>query len=213
VDDWVRLLFWYGLIETSFGTMDMIFSGFDDCISASWFARARSTRFAAPGAFLLADSGLALFAAPDRAHRGRPDHPGRICQPARYPLDARPKLLYLPVVFASQVLAMGALFIIGATLTFWTVQSVEAMNILTYGGTEMMSYPVRSTRVDARFFTYVIPFVFLNYYPALYFLDKPDPLNLPPVAPFLAPLVAVVMFFLALRFWKFGMDHYQSTGS
>ena len=48
----------------------------------------------------------------------------------------------LPEVFpvlASQVLAMGALFVIGSTITFWTLQKVEATNILTYGGTELMS--------------------------------------------------------------------------
>jgi ABC-2 type transport system permease protein len=109
---------------------------------------------------------------------------------------------------------MGALFIVGATITFWTVQSVEAINILTYGGVEMMSYPVQIYPPWMRFFfMYIIPFVFLNYSPALYFFDKPDPLHLPPFAPFLAPLVAVILFALALRFWEFGMDHYQSTGS
>ena len=39
------------------------------------------------------------------------------------------------------------------------------------------------------FFTYVMPFIFLNYYPALFFLDKPDPLGMPAFAPFLAPFV------------------------
>jgi ABC-2 type transport system permease protein len=53
----------------------------------------------------------------------------------------------------------------------------------------------------------------MNYYPALFFLDKPDPLNMPAFAPFLAPFVAAILFWLALRFWRFGLNHYQSTGS
>ena len=64
-----------------------------------------------------------------------------------------------------------------------------------------------------RFFTYILPFIFMNYYPALFFLDKPDPLNMPAFAPFLAPFVAAILFWLALRFWRFGLNHYQSTGS
>jgi ABC-2 type transport system permease protein len=40
-----------------------------------------------------------------------------------------------------------------------------------------------------RFFTYIVPAIFLNYYPALYFLNKPDPFNFPAFAPFLSPLV------------------------
>jgi ABC-2 type transport system permease protein len=124
------------------------------------------------------------------------------------------KILYVPVVITSQVLMMGALFMMGSVITFWTLQSVEAVNILTYGGTDMMAYPMHIYSVRmVRFFTYIVPFLFLNYAPALYFLDKPDPLGLPQAAPFLAPLVAGGFFLLALRFWRFGIDHYQSTGS
>jgi ABC-2 type transport system permease protein len=124
------------------------------------------------------------------------------------------KVLYLPVALASQVVGMGALFIAGGTLTFWTIQRIEAMNILTYGGQEMMSYPMNIYPGWLRsIFTYLVPLIFLNYYPALFFLDKPDPLNFPPFAPFIAPVMAGLMLLAALRFWKFGVDHYQSTGT
>jgi ABC-2 type transport system permease protein len=64
-----------------------------------------------------------------------------------------------------------------------------------------------------RIFTFVVPAIFLNYYPALYFLDKPDPFNFPAFAHFLAPVAGAVVFALALAFWKFGLEHYQSTGN
>lgn len=209
-----EIAFLVGLIETSFGTMDMIFSGFDDTyfsqlihqgtldqillrpVNAFWqilgsrFLLRRLGRVA-EGLIILGVS-LSLL-------------------DIQWTVD---RILYLPVVLASQVLAMGALFIVGSTLTFWTVQSVEAVNILTYGGTELMSYPMHIYPAWLRrFFTYAVPFVFLNYYPALYFLDKPDPLNFSRTASFLAPLVGLVMFILALRFWKLGMNRYQSTGT
>ena len=58
-----------------------------------------------------------------------------------------------------------------------------------------MSYPMQIyPRWMRGFFTYVMPFIFLNYYPALYFLDKPDPLHFPAFAPFLAPFVGVGLF-------------------
>jgi ABC-2 type transport system permease protein len=118
------------------------------------------------------------------------------------------------VVYASQVLAMGALFIIGSTITFWTLQKIEAVNILTYGGTELMSYPMHVyPGWMRRFFTFAVPFIFLNFYPALYFLDKPDPLGFPAFAPFIAPLVAVIFFAAALLFWRVGINHYQSSGT
>ncbi|MEW5988101.1 MAG: ABC-2 family transporter protein, partial [Chloroflexota bacterium] len=90
----------------------------------------------------------------------------------------------------------------------------EVVNIFTYGGSEMMSYPMSIYQGWLRrFFTFVVPAIFLNYYPALYFLDKPDPLGLPAVAPFLAPVVGLGVLTLALLFWRFGVRHYQSTGT
>jgi ABC-2 type transport system permease protein len=209
-----EIAFLVGLIETSFGTMDLIFSGFDDTyfsqlihqgtldqillrpVNSFW--QVLGSRFLLRRIGRIAEGLIILGVAVSLLQ-----------------IDwTAGRLLYLPVVFVSQVLTMGALFIIGSTITFWTVQSVEAVNILTYGGTELMSYPIQIYPNWFRnFFTYVIPFVFLNYYPALYFLDKPDPFGMSGAAPFLSPLVGVMMFALALRFWRFGMDRYQSTGS
>ncbi len=64
-----------------------------------------------------------------------------------------------------------------------------------------------------KLFTFIIPAAFLNYYPALYFLDKPDPFGLPPFAPFLSPLAGLGVLLAALAFWRFGIRNYQSTGS
>jgi ABC-2 type transport system permease protein len=112
------------------------------------------------------------------------------------------------------VLVMGALFMFGSTLTFWTLQSIEAVNILTYGGSELMSYPMTIYPPwMQRLFTFIFPFIFLNYYPALYFLDKPDPLRFPAFAPFMAPFVALAFFIAALWFWRVGINHYQSSGT
>jgi ABC-2 type transport system permease protein len=104
--------------------------------------------------------------------------------------------------------------VIGATITFWTVESIEAINILTYGGSELMAYPMQIYQDWMRlFFTYVVPAIFLNYYPALYFLDKPDPFHLPVWAHFLAPLAGFGVLGAGLLFWRYGLRHYQSTGS
>ena len=124
------------------------------------------------------------------------------------------KILYLPIVLASLSAFFGGLFIIGSTTTFWTVKRVEVINIFTYGGNEMMSYPMHIyTDGMRRFFTYVVPAIFVNYYPALYFLNKPDPLSMPAFAPFLSPIVGFGALAGALAFWRFGVRHYASTGT
>jgi ABC-2 type transport system permease protein len=64
-----------------------------------------------------------------------------------------------------------------------------------------------------RFFTYILPAIFLNYYPALYVMNKPDPLGLPAWVAWLAPLAGLAVFSLALLFWRYGLSKYQSTGT
>jgi ABC-2 type transport system permease protein len=64
-----------------------------------------------------------------------------------------------------------------------------------------------------RFFTYVIPAIFMNYYPALYLLDKPDPFGMPVFVRFLAPVAGLGLLAAALIFWQYGLRHYESTGS
>ncbi len=124
------------------------------------------------------------------------------------------KIAYLPVLVISIMIFFGALFVVGSTIIFWTIERVEAINILTYGGTELIEYPFHIYTKPIRFiFMYVIPFAFISYYPGIWLMDKPDPFNLPAFTPFLAPFIALLAFFLALKFWQFGINHYQSTGT
>lgn len=209
-----EIAFLYGMIEASFGVMDMIFSGFDPDYFSVYIRQGSLDQL------LLRPVGITWQVLGSQFLLRRF---GRIFEGLAVFLYALTqvqiewtlgKLLYLPVVFVSQVLAMGALFIAGSTLTFWTVQRSEAINILTYGGAEMMSYPMHIYPAwMQRFFTYIIPFIFLNFYPALYFLDRPDPLGLPAFAPFLTPFVALGLFAAALLFWRYGISQYQSSGT
>jgi len=64
-----------------------------------------------------------------------------------------------------------------------------------------------------RFFTFVVPLAFVTYLPALYILDRPDPLGLPRALQFCSLLVAAVFFLAARAAWALGVRHYQSTGS
>lgn len=130
-------------------------------------------------------------------------------------------LVWTPVktlVFLSAVTSTALVFftvlVIGAALCFWTVESSEAQNIFTYGGTELASYPLHIyDRWLRAAFLYLVPLGLTSYYPTLYILAKPDPLGLPSVTPFLAPAVAATFFVAGLGVWRLGLRHYQSTGS
>ena len=64
-----------------------------------------------------------------------------------------------------------------------------------------------------RFFMFVVPLAFVSYFPALHLLERPDPLGLPTWLQLASPAVAVVFLLVAGVAWRFGVAHYQSTGS
>ena len=131
-----------------------------------------------------------------------------------HPIWPLEKWLFLMVALAAGSLFFMAIFIVGATTAFWTPQTAELANIFTYGGNFMTSYPMHIYEEWMRsVFTFVIPMAFINYYPALYLLDRPDPFGLPAWTPFLSPLVSGTVLVVSLAIWRFGVRHYQSTGS
>ena len=54
---------------------------------------------------------------------------------------------------------------------------------------------------------------FVNYYPALWLLDKPDPLGGPAWLAFASPFVCLAVFGVGVRMWWYGVQKYTSTGS
>ena len=209
-----EIAFLYATIETAFGVTDLLIGGFDP----DYFAV--QVRIGTLDQMLLRPVNVALQILSLNFSARRL---GRIAQGALVLALALSragihwtwgKVLYLPLMLLGISLFFAGLFIFGSTLTFWTVERIEAINIFTYGGTEMMAYPMSVYPLwMRRFFTFVVPAIFLNYYPALYFLDKPDPLGFPAFAPFVAPLAGLVVLLGAAGFWRFGLGHYQSTGT
>jgi len=209
-----EVAFLYGMVETAFGVMDMLFGGFDPQNFG------RQVRLGRLDQLLLRPINITLQVLGSEFIIRRL---GRIFQGSVILVFAARtlqidwtilKVAYLPVVFVSLVAFFGGLFIVGATITFWTLESIEVINILTYGGAEMMSYPMSIYPLNMRrFFTFIVPAIFLIYYPALYILGKPDPLGMPIGAYFLSPIAGFGVLIVGLLFWQYGIRHYQSTGT
>ncbi len=107
-----------------------------------------------------------------------------------------------------------AILLLGATMCFWTVETTELTNILTYGGCTLLSYPLTIyNRGLQRFFLAVVPLAFGSFVPACYVLGRALPFGLPPALAFGAPIVALVFAGLSGAAWRVGVRHYQSTGS
>jgi ABC-2 type transport system permease protein len=124
------------------------------------------------------------------------------------------KVAILPVGIASGAVVFIAILLLGATMCFWTVETTELTNILTYGGCTMLGYPLTIyTRSFQRFFLFVVPLAFGSYVPACYVLGRPLPFGLPSALAFAAPLIALVFGLAAGAIWRVGIRRYQGTGS
>ncbi|MDA0710335.1 MAG: ABC-2 family transporter protein [bacterium] len=107
-----------------------------------------------------------------------------------------------------------ALMVIQATVAFWTTESLELMNTMTYGGVQTAQYPLSIYRAWFRkFFTYAVPLASVSYYPGLALLGREDPYGSPALFHHLAPLIGILFLVLAFQIWKIGVRHYRSTGS
>ncbi|HMQ31186.1 MAG TPA: ABC-2 family transporter protein [Chloroflexaceae bacterium] len=124
------------------------------------------------------------------------------------------RLLLVPLTVASGATIYLSLVVIGATLCFWTVRTPEVINVFTFGGEQLTSYPLSIYHEWLRtFFLFIVPVGFVNYPAGLYLLGRADPHGLPAWLAWCAPLAALAFMALALRFWAFGVSKYTSTGS
>ncbi len=115
---------------------------------------------------------------------------------------------------ASGVALFFAIVVIQGAMSFWTIESLEVVNVVTYGGVQAAQFPLSIYNGWLRgALTYVVPIACVAYFPILLVLGKPDPLGTPAWFGAIAPLAGFIFLGLAFIAWRFGVRHYTSTGS
>ncbi|HHZ13641.1 MAG TPA: hypothetical protein GX394_06950 [Clostridiales bacterium] len=119
------------------------------------------------------------------------------------------KILTLVLMVVCGALIFFGLFLIYACFTFFTIEGLEFMNVLTDGGREFGTYPY-SIYGDGilKFLTYVIPLALFQYYPLLYLLGKKKDIFY-----MLTPLLGLLFLIPCYLIFLFGLSRYKSTGS
>lgn len=121
-------------------------------------------------------------------------------------------LLLGEVVLGSMLLLLG-LFMIEATVSFFSVKSIEMVNVLTYGGRTACQYPVDVYPGVLRvLFTYLAPFAMCMHWPVSWVIGEAM-VTMPTWGYFLTPLAGIAFFALMVRVWYVGVKHYRSTGT
>lgn len=119
------------------------------------------------------------------------------------------KVLTILFMLAGGTLVFSGIFLIYASVCFFTLEGLEFMNILTDGAREYGKYPISVYgKRMLQFCTFVVPYSLIQYYPLCYILEK----NSRPWYPVL-PLVASLFLIPCYGLWRLGVRHYKSTGS
>lgn len=124
------------------------------------------------------------------------------------------RLVVLALMLASGAVIFGAVWLATNTIAFYVAGGRESANAFTYGGQFFAQFPIHIFgRWLRRLLTFLIPVAFVNYFPSLYILGKPDPLGGASFLRFASPLVAAAAAIAGWLIWRTGVRHYRSTGS
>lgn len=119
------------------------------------------------------------------------------------------KVLTLILMLLSAIAIFFGIFLLAAAFCFLTVQGLEVRNLFTDGGKHIAQYPIGVfNKGFVLFFTVIIPYAFVNYYPLLYVLGKSN--NTFYV---LTPLIVFIYLIPCFIIFNKGAKRYQSVGN
>lgn len=119
------------------------------------------------------------------------------------------KVICLLLMIISGILIFFSIFLLAASYCFITVQGLEVRNVFTDGGKHMSQYPIGIfSKGFIFFFTFIIPYAFVNYYPLLYIIGKSNNIlyAFSPLLLFVYLIPCIIIFYL-------GVKRYGSVGS
>ena len=123
-------------------------------------------------------------------------------------------ILYLIGAILGGAIIQASIFMISSCFSFWTIKTTNIRNLLFFNCRKFSAYPITFFPIFIqKLLIFVIPFSFVNYFPALYFLRKEEINNFPICFLYLTPIIAITVFMVVTAIWKKGLQHYSSTGN
>ena len=118
------------------------------------------------------------------------------------------KILVLLLMIAGGTAVFAGLFIVYAGASFFTIEGLEFINILTYGAKEYGAYPMDIYGKGLlTFCTFVIPYALFQYFPLCFLIGRTSNILYA-----LAPLVDFLFLIPCTLFWRYGITRYTSAG-
>ena len=124
------------------------------------------------------------------------------------------KVIYYVFTIAGGVLIQGAIFLFLATLNIFLLETNMIKEVFYWNTRRFAGYPISIFHKAIQFLmTFVVPFAFVNYFPAQFLLRKEDMVNYPAIFMYITPVVGLVLYILAYVFWQYSIKYYKSSGN
>ena len=123
-------------------------------------------------------------------------------------------VLYYLMAVVGGVLIQGAIFLLLASLQFYLIKTESLKQVFYWNVRRFAGYPISIYHKAIQYLMiYLVPFAFVNYFPAQYLLRKEDMQAFPVAYIYVAPVVGIVLYFLSYLFWRVSVRFYKSTGN
>lgn len=119
------------------------------------------------------------------------------------------KVLVVLLMAIGTVIMFVGIFLLYSSVSIFTIEGLEAVNIISNGGRDLCYYPIDIyAGVFKKFFTFIIPFAFINFVPLKYLIGSTNEIFYA-----LSPLISLVFFGVCLLIFQWSLTKYKSTGS
>ena len=123
-------------------------------------------------------------------------------------------ICYYILTVAGGVLIQGAIFLFLAALNIYLLETNSLKELLYWNMRKFAGYPISIFgKLIQTIMIYIMPFAFVNYFPAQYLLRKNDMNQYPAFYMYLTPVIGIVMYILSYLFWRYSIRFYKSSGN
>lgn len=121
---------------------------------------------------------------------------------------------YYILAIIGGAIIQASIFMISSCFSFWAIRTINLRNLIFFNSRRFAGYPISFyPGIIQKLLIFIIPFAFVSYFPAQFYLGKPDLNMFWHGYLYLTPLVGVLMFVAVYWFWKIGLKRYSSSGN
>lgn len=122
-------------------------------------------------------------------------------------------IFYIAALLGGAVI-QASIFMLSSSMSFWTIKTDNLRNLIFFNSRRIAGYPISFyPGIIQKLLIFVVPFAFVNYFPAQFFLKKEDMNQFWSGFLYLTPAVGILMFVLVYMIWKKGVKNYSSSGN